>query len=380
MHPMRALIVASHFPPGIQGGGPARSTWNLVADASPDHEVDVVTPDRDLGAEEAYGGLSGRTVKLPNGNAYYANFGSPRQVVSLIRELKSTPYSMLLTNSFWDVKMSLLPAVVFHLTRGSKSTVVLMPRGELLPESLEIRARKKHALLPPMRWIYGHVVDFVAATSDAELESLQTVLPGIPAIRTINIPDEIPFGRPVSMSEDLRLLFLARLSDDKGLLEVIEGLMEVKAGVRLTVAGPVQDEAYYATCQHRAAQLPDNVAVSFIGRVERADLPHVLHNHDLFVSLAPSENFGHSIAEALQAGCPVITTETTPWTATLRDGGGSALRDRTDPLELSSAVDKWAQTTPEERLRWRRTARDAYERSEATQGVGVIQLVASLRS
>lgn len=377
---MRALVIASHFPPGVRGGGPARSTWNLVLDASRSHQVDVVTADRDFGSNEPYKGLSGRTVKLANGHAYYVNLSSLKQVLSLTRELRSKTYGTMLLNSFWDARMSLVPAVMFRLLRGHQATVVLMPRGELLPESLLIRRRRKQALLPPIRWIYEQVVDFVAATSDEELEGLQTVLPSIPAIRTINIPDQIPFGRPASMSEDLRLLYLARISDDKGLLEVINGLMEVRSEVSLTVAGPVQNEDYYARCRRLAAQLPGNVRVAFVGRVERTDLAQILHNHDLFVSLAPSENFGHSIAEAMQAGCPVITTETTPWSATLRDGGGSVIGDRTDRVEVAATVDKWAQTTPEERLRWRRTARDAYERSEATQGVSVIQLVASLRS
>ena len=377
---MRVLIVASHFPPGLQGGGPARSTWNLLLDASQNHQVDVVTADRDFGDAEAYKGLSGRTVKLANGVAYYLDLASPSQAVSLIRELRSKPYSMLLLNSFWDIKMSLLPAVLFRLLRGRDLAVVLMPRGELLPESLAIRKWKKKALLPIVRRIYEQTVDFLAATSDAELASLRTAVPGIPAIRTINIPDKFPFGGPEVMSEELRLLFLARISDDKGLLEVLEGLVEVKATVSLTVAGPVQDKAYFAKCQRLVAQLPQNISVSFVGRVERADLPQLFHNHDLFLSLAPSENFGHTIAEALQAGCPVVTTQATPWTGTLRDGGGSVVGDRTDRAEVAATVDQWAQTTTEERLTRRRTAREAYERSDATQGVSVIQLVASLRS
>lgn len=375
---MRVLIVASHFPPGLKGGGPARSTWNLVVDASQEHEVDVVAADRDFGDAEPYKGLSGRTVKLANGVAYYVDLASLRQALSLICELRAKPYNMLLLNSFWDIKMALLPAIVFRLLRGRGIAVVLMPRGELLPESLSIRRRKKRALIAPVRWIYEQTLDFVAATSDAEFESLQTVLPRIRAIRTINIPDELPYGRPVSMSENLRLLFLARISDDKGLLEALDGLMEVRATVTLTVAGPVQDKAYYAKCRRLVAQLPRNVTVSFVGRVERADLPELFHNHDLFLSLAPSENFGHTIAEALQAGCPVITTEATPWTGTLRDGGGSVISDRTDRVEVAATVDQWAQTTTEERLRRRRAARDAYDRSEVTRGVSVIQLVASL--
>ena len=85
------------------------------------------------------------------------------------------------------------------------------------------------------------------------------------------------------------------------------------------------------------------------------------------VLLTAGENYGHVIAEALQAGCPVITTPTTPWTQVLRGGGGEIVEDRDNPAEVAAVLDRWATKTPDELAASRHRARQAFETFAARQ-------------
>lgn len=47
---------------------------------------------------------------------------------------------------------------------------------------------------------------------------------------------------------------------------------------------------------------------NLISFVDRSELPHYYHNHDVFVSTSIAETFGIAICEALATGTPVVTT------------------------------------------------------------------------
>ncbi len=367
------LVFAPAFEPAVRAGGPARSITNLVLSASKLHDIIVVAPDRDFGASEPFPGLSGRKVTRGRATIYYVDVSSPLQWASLLGWLSGQAFDLILLNSLWHQKLSLFPAILSGVRRLS-GHVVLMPRGELEPGAMALKSRKKRLAGPAFRCVYRRTISAVGSTSLHEAGVLAEWFPGVPVLMSSNIPDVIAPGSPSERSAALRVLFLGRIHPTKGLLELLQGLAGVRAKINVAAHGPVESEEYWARCLGAAKILPQNVCFTYSGTARRDEITQVLWNSDCVVLLTAGENYGHVIAEALQAGCPVITTPTTPWTDVIASGGGSIVLDRADPTQVANALDSWASKTPEELADARDSARRAFDRATPAFGPSIIDL------
>ena len=59
--------------------------------------------------------------------------------------------------------------------------------------------------------------------------------------------------------------------------------------------------------------LPPNINATYRGILPHNKVVQELSRHDLLFLPTLGENFGHVIVESLQAGCPVLIGEQTPW-------------------------------------------------------------------
>lgn len=98
------------------------------------------------------------------------------------------------------------------------------------------------------------------------------------------------------------LLFFGRIHDDKGAKEAIE--ISLKYGMRLIMAGIIQDEMYY---EHEIKpHLRDN-NIEYIGSVGPKQRDELLRNAYAFLHpINFNEPFGLSVVEAMACGTPVI--------------------------------------------------------------------------
>ncbi len=151
-------------------------------------------------------------------------------------------------------------------------------------------------------------------------------------------------------------LALGRLHPVKGYAELIEAWSRVRPdGWKLAIAGP--DENGYRRVLERAIRSHDLTEQVFLpGAADEARKWALLERCELFVAPSRTENFGMAIAEALQAGRPVLTTTGTPWAELADHGCGwwvephvpaleAALREATDrnPGELRSMGERGRQ-------------------------------------
>lgn len=372
---MRILVLAPYFAPAIRAGGPAITMTNLVAELVRDGlVVDVVAPDRDLGDSVAFPGLSGRTVRRGSATVYYLDEGSPRQIFSLLRRLSRIRYDLIVLNSIWRLRLSFFPAILVAL-RYLKGPVLLLPRGELEGGALALKSRKKSSAGPVVRGVYGRSVSVFGATSHQEAESIASWFPGRPVVISLNnVPDSIQWGQPSTPSRHLRLLYLARIHPTKGLLPLLRGLCLTTREVELSIVGPLEDLEYWSKCEEVLGQLPPNATVKKVGLARRDEIPELLWNADCMVLLTAGENYGHVIAESLQAGCSVIATPTTPWTGVLRGGGGEIVETRDDAQTVGQVLDRWAAKSPQELLKARHQARAAYEEFASQAGPNIVEM------
>lgn len=376
---MRVLILAPSFAPAIEAGGPARSLTNLVDRLSNRYQIDVITSDRDLGSTAPFPDLSAPVVDRGNARIHYVDTSDRRTLLTTIRTVSTgSPLDIILLNSVWNVPLAFTPALLILTRRLRARIVVLMPRGELEPGARQLEARKKSLAMPIVRNVYRRVVDACGATSASEAANIEKWNPRLQVIRVDETPDTVPFGGPGIPHQHPRLLFLGRIHPTKGLLPLVKGLARVTSPLDLTIAGPIGDPAYWAACQRAMAGLPGHVAVYYIGPVDRAHLAGTLHNHDGFVSLTAGENFGHVFAEALQAGCPVITTDKTPWTATVLEGEGWIVDDRNDPSQVAAALQEFADLAPESLPASRLSARSAFDAWAERPDRNVLDMAAAL--
>ncbi len=324
----RLLVFTQWFAPGYRAGGPIRSTTNLVALLRDRFDIHVVTSDRDLGIDEPYPGIA-RDRWLGDGAAAKIMYVSPpNQRYSRLRDLvgEVNPDCIYL-NSMFSPRFTLLPLLSrWRQPRGRR--LVVAPRGELLAGALQYKRLKKAAYLTAMG-MSGLLRDVVFhATDEQEHAAIRTRL-GIAPSR-IHVLPNVPEPPAVEVAPlakrpgEVSLLFLSRVAPKKNLLFLLEclRLLPEKPAVRLTIAGPAEDAGYWEQCLNRIATLPANVQVTVAGAVSHEFVRTIMAQHHCYVLPTFGENYGHSIAEALGTGRPVLISDQTPWRALQAAGVG----------------------------------------------------------
>jgi len=189
---------------------------------------------------------------------------------------------------------------------------------------LEDWASKHHYLRKKIVWLFKQkkIIRQLAAihvTSDQEqstIEKLDLDLPIFKIPNGVSIPQQLINSNEaleMSHSKEKNILFLSRIHPVKGLTQLIQALSEIKiTNWHLTIVGPVEGN-YIKHVKSKISDLGLNEKVDIFDEANESLKWKYLTNADLFVLPSFTENFGTVIAEALAAGCPVITTTNTPW-------------------------------------------------------------------
>jgi phosphatidylinositol alpha-mannosyltransferase len=169
--------------------------------------------------------------------------------------------------------------------------------------------------------------------------------------------DAAPPGPKPAAGDELRLLFVGRAEERKGLpvlLRAFEALQGVGVRARLTVVGPTEEEV--------APYLLDTTGVEVVGRVADDEKWRLLHEADFLC--APSlggESFGMVLTEAFAAGTPVVASDIAGYRDVVRDGVDGVLVPAGDPAALGEAMHDLA-VDPERRARMGEHAREHAQR------------------
>lgn len=160
--------------------------------------------------------------------------------------------------------------------------------------------------------------------------------------------------------EEWVLLYLSRIHSKKGLDMLLEALagMEgrVPAEIRLAIVGGGDGEylrRLHEYCATHRARLP---RIDWIGPVWGEERWKFFQGADLFCLPSHSENFGLAVLDACQVGTPVLTTDTTPWGASL--GGGRGYICHPDAASVQVALEgflkegRWEEARRQELADW----------------------------
>lgn len=199
---------------------------------------------------------------------------------------------------------------------------VLNPRGDLQVKSMSYNRWKQFKKM--IAWnLYAfkdvNRASCIIATSEQERDAIRRLKITAPIAVVPNGIDLSQFPDNIAHHHNDKkvAMFLGRVNPIKGLDYLIDAWASLPKEIlerwELHIAGNSDPVDYIQTLQAQVAQhnLQDNI--KFVGQVVGDEKIKKYCNTDLFILPSHNENFSNVVAEALMCGCPIITTQGTPW-------------------------------------------------------------------
>lgn len=191
--------------------------------------------------------------------------------------------------------------------------LVRMPHGCADPEKLRYHWHKKRWVAPIERWLFRHA-DKIVATCRDEVGWIKAFEPNIKKVEIVSLsfapPGHISCSTPYVQSKpiqtaSIKLLYIGRLHPLKGVEYLLEAM---PTDCKAVIIGKDEGEGG----KLRAIAASRKLNVEFRGIVSEEEKEVAYQWCDVLVLPTLSENFGLVIAEALERGKRVITTDGAP--------------------------------------------------------------------
>lgn len=181
------------------------------------------------------------------------------------------------------------------------------------------------------------IIDAYSLSSD----KLSVVYPGVKDIKTTITMDE--FKKKYGISKDY-ILFVGTLQPRKNIVRLIEAFSKLNSSVDLVIVGKKGWQFEEILQAPKKFNVEDRV--KFIHDVDEDELPSFYENAKMLVLPSLYEGFGLPVIEAMQYGCPVVTSNV----SSLPEAGGEAAL-YIDPENVSDIVEKIQKVLNDENFR-----------------------------
>ncbi len=315
---MNILQVVLAYYPATAYGGPVRSVRNLCAGLEKlGHKCTVCTTNSD--GVRIIDVECGRPVPVDTSTVWY--FNSPRlHYYGYSPEMEKWLYSnvgnfdIVHINGIWNFPQR----YAAKAARRSSIPYVVSPRG-----SADSRLVKMYR--PVLKWLYVNVLDRInlqGASSihyTTRMEEKCSIMKSVcrsafivPNASEFVVSDGAERGMlPPGVLSGEYILFTGRIAWKKQIDVIIKAFGRIAArypGVKLVIAGP-DDEGLADGLKKIARDEGIAGRVLFVGVLEGENLYTIYQNAKAFVSASLSENFGHTLVEAMVTGIPAIASE-----------------------------------------------------------------------
>ncbi len=168
---------------------------------------------------------------------------------------------------------------------------------------------------------------------------------GVSSRRLVYLPwglplDTLPWREPRALQgAGPRVGFVGRIEPRKGQLVLVDAFARLRQAVpaaTLHLVGPIADRDYAAQVRGAIRRHRLSGAVRLVGHVP--DVPRVLRDWDLFVSLSDDEGQGLAVLEAMAMGVPVVARRVPGIEDFLVDGRTGFAVERTSVAAATSAM------------------------------------------
>jgi glycosyltransferase involved in cell wall biosynthesis len=297
---------------------------------------DIITADRDLGDTCSYPGITSSTWHTVGKARVLYLSPDQRRLVNWCHLLRTLSYDAIYLNSFFSTQ-TIRTLLLRRLHFLSNKPMLLAPRGEFCPGALSVKGSKKRVYIAFSKLMGLTKKSVWQASSEIEKQDIATNYLGIynDELRfKVLVAEDIGSSRkkslianscePCSGNGDdtvfrtkkigsIKAVFLSRIVRNKNVDKAIRILSQVKGQVEFDIYGPIEDESYWSECEALIATLPEDIRVIYRGAIHPDEVPEVLSRYHLFLFPTLTENFGHVILEALDAGCLALISDRTPW-------------------------------------------------------------------
>jgi len=210
---------------------------------------------------------------------------------------------------------------------------VVSTRGMLAPAALAFSSSKKQMFWRLLQGAQIHSAACLHATSDQEYEELRAFGLTNPIAMIPNGMDVPDLAKPIEAPPKRLVLWLGRIHPKKGLDSLIHAWARIAPkhpDWQLRVVGPAED-AHDKELIALAGALGLS-RISIEGPIYGEAKTDILRAADLFVLPSLNENFGLTVAEALAAGTPVISSKGAPWARLAEEECGWWIDHGVEPL------------------------------------------------
>ena len=301
-----------HVVPSVSltSSGPSYSVVRLCeATIAAGEEVALAT--LDLGPATP---LPAFAQRFPRGRGPGGLGRSPALKRWLDEQVRRGGASIVHSHGMWQMS-AVYPA---WAVRKGAAKLIVAPRGSLSPWAMRNGSGAKRLFWPVLQKPALMRAACFHATAETEYEDIRRCGFRQPVAVIPNGVDLPPLPEPSAASGRI-LLFLGRLHPTKGADVLIDAWRLVQDRFphwRLVIAGDDVDpwgkaSGYMDRLRRRAAA--GAARVTFTGELLGRAKWDAYRNAALYVLPSHTESFGMTVAEALAAGVPVVTTRGTPW-------------------------------------------------------------------
>lgn len=337
---MVVFITIPWFSPAYKAGGPIQSIENLIKNFDENITYKIYCGSTDLD------GTALKNIKLNSWNFY-----SPNTEVfystSASRNIFKTQIEFIKPNIIFIIGIFSWHYNILPIFISTKSKKILSVRGMLHPGALSQKSFKKKVFVGFLKFIgIQNKLNF-HATDEIESGFIKTVFGLNTKVFVANNFSKI-YNRNNNLSKvpgELKLITVALISPMKNHLLVLKSLKNCEGKIEYTICGPIKDEQYWQLCLNEINTMLKNISVNYIGEINPALIENELSKNHVFIMPSKSENFGHSISEALSTGMPVITSNFTPWNNLQENNAGINVANNISSIQ--NAVDFFANQNQE---------------------------------
>lgn len=307
----KILVIYDYFSPSYKAGGPTQSIVNMVSQLKDEFDFEIICSAYEFNPKQPLEGIRVNEWNSWRGISQVFYWDSNFKDIARLKQLfQSSESQLVFVNGVYSFFYNVLPLLFFQ-----RQPIVLSARGMLKPDALRQKAFKKKVFLRVFRMMKWEQKVIFHATDQEEADGIYAVFGDTVRVKIAgNYPNILDWqGFKAKTPGRLEIVSISLMNRIKNHLEVLKALKEVKGDVTYRIFGPVHDKAYVEEVKQVILTMPPNIQVHYEGELVPDRVPEKLKQAHVFVLPSKSENFGHSIFEALVAGRPVITSTSTPW-------------------------------------------------------------------
>jgi len=260
--------------------------------------------------------------------------GRAGDAAAVRRLLHGGPYDVLVVKTAHDWATLGRDLLLLRLCKGAGIPVVLQFHGS---QPTRLWEPSRVFFRGTSRWL-GKMPDCLMVLSSEEQRAWLRLLPkqDVRVVANPYIRRMRSVKRSGQMPQRPTVLFVGRLIAQKGIFDLIDAIANLAdPRPRLVIVG-------HGPEQERLRVLADSRGVDLTtpGWLEGSALDAQYAAADVFVLPSWSEGFPTAVAEAMDAGLPIVTTRIFGMAEHLQDGVNALLVDPQDPRGLATALDR----------------------------------------